>query len=143
MRGLTLAAILAIIGMLAAIDQASVRVTSGRSTDSSGPVMLRDGRCVARDRRGQDLYRFGSTRQARDPAQQSQAIGVVSCPIHAPGHADIGISRTRGQHEDPCSRTPSDGESAMKVLFDNESFSFETLRTIGFASGTPTKFQFQ
>jgi hypothetical protein len=31
----------------------------------------------------------------------------------------------------------------MKVLFDNESFSFETLRTTGFASGTPTKFQFQ
>ena len=35
------------------------------------------------------------------------------------------------------------GESPMKVLFDNESFSFETLRTTGFASGTPTKFQFQ
>ena len=46
--------------------------------DCGKPVMLRDGQCVARDRRGQDLYRFGSTRQARDPAQQSQDIGVVT-----------------------------------------------------------------
>jgi len=54
------------------------RVAHADGCDCGKPVMLGDGRCVARDRRGQDLYRFGSTRQARDPAQKSQDIGVVT-----------------------------------------------------------------
>jgi len=41
---------------------------------------------------------------------------------------------TRGQHEDAWSHTTRDEESAVKFLFDDESFSFETLRTTGFAA---------
>src|SRR2546430_17526495 len=49
-------------------------------------------------------------------------------------HLHRGITRTRGQHETPNEVTQHDEESAMKFLFDDESFSFETLRTAGFAA---------
>src|SRR2546423_3501781 len=49
-------------------------------------------------------------------------------------HLHRGITRTRGQHETPNEVTQHDEESGMKFLFDNESFSFETLRTAGFAA---------
>src|SRR2546425_6864587 len=45
-----------------------------------------------------------------------------------------GVVRTRGPHETHNEVTPHDEESAMKFLFDDESFSFETLRTAGFAA---------
>src|SRR5947209_2626206 len=49
-------------------------------------------------------------------------------------HLHRGITRTRGQHETHNEVTQHDEESAMKFLFDDESFSFETLRTAGFAA---------